>query len=88
MNITSENLINEVRDVIRITKKSNSNTEINILKITNHRTKISKHELKIFLDKYADDHWDAATLEGNNTIFYTNRLTLRMPDDCISLGEE
>ena len=88
MNITSENLINEVRDVIRITKKSNYNTEINILKITNHRTKISKRELKIFLDKYANDHWNVATSEGNNTIFYTNRLTLRMSDDCISLGEE
>ena len=59
-----------------------------ILKITNHRTKISKRELKIFLDKYANDHWNVATSEGNNTIFYTNRLTLRMSDDCISLGEE
>jgi hypothetical protein len=73
MDANNKNLIDEVRNVIRVTEKSNSNTESNILKITNHRTKISKTELKILLDKYTGKYWDIKHSEGGNTAIYTNR---------------
>ncbi len=72
MDANNKNLIDEVRNVIRVTEKSNSNTESNILKITNHRTKISKTELKILLDKHEGLCWDLQKSDDGINM-YTSR---------------
>ena len=88
MKLQNTDLIDEIRSVIWITEKSKTNDEINILKKSNQRTGAPTLKLKELLDKHVGNYWNVTSSESNSTKFYTNRLTLRMPDDCIYLGEE
>jgi len=88
MKYKNTDLVDEIRSVIRITEKSKTNDEINILKKSNQRTGAPTSKLKELLDRHVGNYWNATSSESNSTKFYTNRLTLRIPDDCIFLGEE
>jgi len=70
MRITNADFIEEVRYIIRITKESKTNTEVNILKKINKKTRVSKSELKELFDKYTGKYWTVEQLEEGRTIIH------------------
>jgi hypothetical protein len=88
MKYKNTDLVDEIRSVIWITEKSKTNDEVNILKKSNQRTGAPTPKLKELLDRHAGKYWNATSSESSGTKFYTNRLTLRMPDDYIPFEEE
>jgi len=87
MKYKNTDLVDEIRNVIRITEESKTNDEINILKKSNQRTGAPMPKLKELLDRHVGNYWNAISSESSGTKFYTNRLTLRMSDDYIPFEE-
>ena len=73
MRITNTDFIDEVRYIIRITKESKTNTEVNILKKINKRTRVPQSELKELFDKYAGKYWTVEQLEQGHAIIHVSR---------------
>ena len=73
MRITNTDFIDKVRYIIRITKESKTNTEVNILKKINKRTRVPQSELKELFDKYAGKYWTVEQLEEGRAIIRISR---------------
>ena len=73
MRITNTDFIDQVRYIIRITKESKTNTEVNILKKINKRTRVPQSELKKLFDKYAGKYWTVEQLEEGRAIIHISR---------------
>ena len=72
MRITNTDYIDQVRYIIRITKESKTNTEVNILKKINKRTRVPHSELKELFDKYTGKYWTVEQLEQGRAIIHVS----------------